>query len=205
VTAGGLGPTADDMTLAAVADATNSPLEVSEAALAMVRSAYEKFAEEGYVDDAAMTESRRKMATLPGGAEPLCNPVGAAPGVLLSVEGSTIVCLPGVPEELKGIFRQPLGPALRRIFGSGAFVELALVADCGDESVLAPLLAQVATRHPDAYVKSRPRRFGSDVRIRITISARADSREGAGECLQRAADDVRRALESHGIALTTEC
>ncbi|MFQ5810509.1 MAG: molybdopterin-binding protein, partial [Armatimonadota bacterium] len=53
VTAGGLGPTADDMTLAAVADATNSPLEVSETALAMVRSAYEKFAREGYVEDAA--------------------------------------------------------------------------------------------------------------------------------------------------------
>jgi molybdenum cofactor synthesis domain-containing protein len=204
LTAGGLGPTADDMTLAAVGDAAKSPLGVSEIALAMVQSAYEKFAREGYVDDAAMTASRRKMAMLPGGAEPLCNPVGAAPGVLLSLERSTVVCLPGVPEELKGIFREALGPPLCRIFGSGAFAELAVVADCGDESVLAPLLAQVAAEHPHAYIKSRPRRFGSDVRIRITISACGDSRQGADVRLRRAADDVRRALQSSRIATTAE-
>jgi molybdenum cofactor synthesis domain-containing protein len=198
-TAGGLGPTADDMTLAAVAQAIGRPLELSDAALALVQAAYERFAAQGYVADAAMTESRRKMAMLPSGAQPLPNPVGAAPGVLLMVQAQTLVSLPGVPQELQGIFSGSLAPTLHRVFGSSAFAEQILVADCGDESVLAPLLADVAARHPHAYIKSRPRRFGPDIRIRITISARADCLDDARQRLDNAAAAVRQALKSYNI------
>lgn len=204
LTVGGLGPTADDVTVAAVAEAADRPLALSEAALAMVQAAYDRFTRQGFVEDAAMTESRRKMAMLPTGAEPLDNPVGAAPGVLLQVDRCTVVSLPGVPDELKGIFGGALRPTLRRIFGSGAFAERVFVADCGDESVLGPVLAEVAAKHPDAYIKSRPRRFGPDVKIRILVSARGTSAEAALRSLERAASDTRQALESRGIRLEPE-
>jgi hypothetical protein len=43
----------------------------------------------------------------------------------------------------------------------------------GDESRRAPLLAQLAPRHPAVYFKSWARTFGRDVRIRVTVSSTA--------------------------------
>jgi len=83
VLTGGLGPTSDDKTLASVATALGRPLELNQQALAMVRATYERLAARELVHDAELSEVRRKMAYLPRGAEPLHNPVGAAPGVLL--------------------------------------------------------------------------------------------------------------------------
>ncbi|MCS6815807.1 MAG: molybdopterin-binding protein [Blastocatellia bacterium] len=170
VTSGGLGPTDDDLTLQAVAEALERPLTLNERALALVRETYERLVAAGYVADAQLTESRMKMARLPQGAEPLANPVGAAPGVLLRVSGTTLVSLPGVPAELKAIVTGPLRPILQEIFGAGVFREREVIALCRDETVLAPILREVAERHPEIYIKSRAREFGPDIRFRITLS-----------------------------------
>ena len=48
----------------------------------MVAEKYAEFHARGYVPFPEMNESRRKMARLPAGAEPIVNPIGGAPGVL---------------------------------------------------------------------------------------------------------------------------
>jgi nicotinamide-nucleotide amidase len=116
-TTGGLGPTGDDITLQGVAKATDRPLELHAEALIMVQAKYEELAEKGYLADSALTDARRKMAYLPRGAVALSNPVGAAPASVLDIGGTTVVSLPGVPDELKGIYDETLPPVLRRIFG----------------------------------------------------------------------------------------
>jgi len=146
VLTGGLGPTADDL--------TGRPLELNERALAMVRATYEQLAGIGLVLHAALTEERRKMAYLPQGAEPLHNPVGAAPGVTLRQGRTVLVCLPGVPAELKGIFDSSFQPLLQDLLGDRVLLERVLVTDCGDESDLAPVVDRVAAEHPQVYVKS---------------------------------------------------
>jgi nicotinamide-nucleotide amidase len=192
-TLGGLGPTADDLTLEGVARATDCPLELSEGALAFVRSRYEYFYREGSVDSPELTETRRKMAILPKGAEPLANNVGAAPGVLLRLEnGRMIISLPGVPSETKDIFSNSLSSVLHGVFGSGLSLERSLTTDARDESVLSPVLSQVSGQFSDVYVKSRAKRFGTDVRFRITLSARGESHEAIHGRL----DDAHRALEA---------
>lgn len=204
VTTGGMGPTQDDLTLSAVATAVGVGLAIDERALTMVTDKYRELAADGHVESADITASRKKMSMLPEGATPLANPVGAAPGVLLEVQNAIIVCVPGVPAELQGIVNTSLAPTLRRLFGSASFVEDEVVAHVGDESVLAPALAEVAAQHPGVYVKSRPKRFGPDVRIRITVSARGSSEDEASGEVASALRSLRRALAARGISCSTD-
>jgi len=199
VTSGGLGPTEDDLTLEAVAEAFERPLVVNARALALVQETYERLAAAGYVADAHLTESRVKMARLPEGAEPLENPVGAAPGVLLRLDPTTLVSLPGVPAELKAIVTGPLRPVLQELFGAGVFSEREVIALCRDETVLAPILRDVSRRHPDVYIKSRAREFGPDIRFRITLSLSGQDPAIVDARLEDAARDLRRALRHIGI------
>ncbi|OMC36896.1 competence/damage-inducible protein A [Mycobacterium sp. GA-1841] len=100
VTSGGLGPTADDLTVATVAQfcgrelVLDAPLE--ERIAAILRRLMGARAE---VDFDSVRAANRKQALVPVGAEVL-EPVGTAPGVVIA--GSpTVVVLPGPPRELQ--------------------------------------------------------------------------------------------------------
>lgn len=198
-TCGGLGPTDDDVTLAAVAEAVGVNLILHPAARDFVERKYRELAAAGHVAGAEMTEARLKMAHLPAGAGMVENPVGAAPAAVVEIENSRIISLPGVPAELKGIIAGPLQPLLQEVFGRGAYREREIIVECGDESALAPALRQVAAAHPEVYVKSRPSHFGPDVKFRILLSTSADSPERAEEIISRASDDLARALRDEGV------
>ncbi len=199
-TTGGLGPTADDRTLAAVAMATGRPLEEHPEALRMVAARYRELAAAGFVAEPDLTPPRRKMALLPQGAIPLANPMGAAPGVLLPLEQTLLVCLPGVPDEMKAIVQGSLAPHLQARLGRAGFVELRLLTDCGDESRLAPLLKEVSQAFPHVYIKSRARAFGPRVRIQIYLSAAAPTTEEAGTLVQEAGRHLEGRLAEAGIS-----
>ena len=200
ITCGGLGPTEDDVTLAGVAKATGRELEVNAAAQEFVARRYTELAQQGYVSRAVMNEARVKMATLPEGARIVENSVGAAPAVVLEVNDARIVSLPGVPAELKTIVEGPLQSLLAEFFGEGSYHELEMIIGCGDESMLAPALKQVAQLHPEVYLKSRANRFGPDARFRIVISASAKNSKEAHRLVASAASDLTRTLEAVGIS-----
>ncbi len=205
LTSGGLGPTEDDGTIAAVARAAGAPLEEHPAALALVRAAYDGMAAKGWVAEGGLTPARRKMALLPRGARPVENPAGAAPGVVLLAGATTVISLPGVPEELRGIVEGPLRPDLRALFGASVYREDLVLVSCNDESLLAPMLAAIAPRHPRVRVKSRARRFGPGIRIRVTLSARGDGEKVVRALLEDCADAVARACQQAGLAVETTC
>jgi molybdenum cofactor synthesis domain-containing protein len=197
-TCGGLGPTDDDLTLAALAKAADLRLELNETAKQLVESRYRKLALQGYVSSAEMNEARLKMARLPEGARPVENPVGTAPAVVLE-SGARIVSLPGVPAELRGIIEGPLQSLLTEVFGRGSYRERQITVECGDESELAPALRKVASAHPEVYIKSRASHFGSDVRFRILVSASGASAEETEQMIESAAADLIRMLADAGI------
>jgi molybdenum cofactor synthesis domain-containing protein len=189
-TVGGLGPTADDMTLAGVALGLGVPVELHPAAERLVREAYAGFAAAGLVPFAEMNEARLKMAHLPRGAAPVRNPVGGAPGVVLERDTTTFVSLPGVPEELVAIVEQSLGPLFERIFAAAHYEERTLVVDLQDESAIADILGEVEHAHPEVYVKSRAKQMGPAVTLRITLSARGGGRAAVDALLRPPADDL---------------
>ncbi|MCW4049562.1 MAG: molybdopterin-binding protein [Candidatus Bathyarchaeota archaeon] len=172
-TTGGLGPTHDDMTLKGVADAFDLSLELNEEALAIVTRQYREFHHRGIIETAEITAARRKMAVLPKGAQPIDNRAGGAPGVLLQLGSSQIICLPGVPSELMWIFDNQLLPILKRRV-TGAFTEKIIHLPLRDESTLAPIIDEVMKEIPDVYIKSMVKPYG-EAGIRLWISARGQS------------------------------
>ncbi|MBI4734781.1 MAG: competence/damage-inducible protein A [candidate division NC10 bacterium] len=193
ITTGGLGPTDDDLTLQALADATDRPLAVDAEARRMVEARYTALHRAGAVDDPGMTPTREKMARIPQGARPLPNPVGAAPGVWLE-EGTTFVALPGVPGEMAAILEGCVLPALAGRAAGAVYVERQITTEARDESVVAPVLRRIARDVPEVFLKSHPTRFGADVRLQVFASTWATDRTVAAERVARALVLVREAL-----------
>lgn len=203
ITTGGLGPTADDITLQAIAEATDRPLGVNLEALKMVKRRYEELAQEGYVADSSLTPSRRKMAHLPQSATPILNPVGTAPACTLRLEDTTLISLPGVPEELMAIWEGPLQPLLREIIGEGYYQEKMIFVDCKDESLLAPILKRMTEAYSQVYIKSRAKKFGPEVKIKVTLSSAGRDREEVEGAINEALKDLTRSLGSSGLSVET--
>ncbi|UCD72689.1 MAG: nicotinamide mononucleotide deamidase-related protein [Candidatus Bathyarchaeota archaeon] len=189
---GGLGPTHDDMTLKGVAEALDLELVVDEKALEMVKAKYEAYFKEGRMDRFELTPSRIKMATIPEGAEPLPNPVGTAPGVIIDVKGSLLIALPGVPSEMKAIFEESVKPLILENAGEGLFFEKSIFVDGIMESALAPLIDEVIRENPYVYVKSHPKGEERIPHIEIHFSTLTEDSEVAERRLEKA---VNRMLE----------
>ncbi len=169
VTVGGLGPTHDDMTLRGLGKALGKPLAVNERALKAIENKY------GAMDErASLTRYRKKMAMLPSGGEPLPNPVGTAPGVLTRTGQTRIISLPGVPEEMKAIFKGSVAPILR-IPGISSPHEAYVLLVGIIESALAPVLERTQRRFPNLYFKSHPKGRETGIRSLIQLHVYAVS------------------------------
>jgi nicotinamide-nucleotide amidase len=105
IVTGGLGPTTDDITTAAVAELLGLPLERDEASLTLIRERLERVGR-------PMAASNAKQADFPRGARILPNPNGTAPGFCVRI-GSAVACfLPGVPREMSAMFEASVVPLL---------------------------------------------------------------------------------------------
>jgi nicotinamide-nucleotide amidase len=198
ITTGGLGPTQDDLTLASIAQSLNLTMERNSTAYSWVEEKYATLAKSGYVDRAEMNPAREKMAVLPAGATPISNPVGAAPAIELLHNKTTIICLPGVPAELRSIFSGPLQPRIATLFGLGCFQERELWVNCGDESVLAPILKEISASHPGVFIKSKAKSFGPKIRFKIKIHSRGDL-DSVTVSMDETEASLREALANAGI------
>jgi nicotinamide-nucleotide amidase len=185
-TTGGLGPTHDDMTLQGVAQGLGLPLQLDQASLDIVTRQYRVLHEKGIIESGEMTDSRRKMAILPRGSKPLDNRVGGAPGVLLEARGATIICLPGVPLELKWIFDEQVKPILSEMVRD-VYAERIVTLPLRDESTLAPIIDQVMAESPGVYVKSLVKPYGEEG-IRLWVSALGEDRDEVESRVTEAVD-----------------
>ena len=118
---GGLGPTADDLTAQAAAEAFDQPLTLFPDWLATMA---ERYASRGRT----MAQSNSKQAWLPQGCEILDNPVGTACGFLVSHPAShgqsRLFFTPGVPFEFKQMVCEQILPRLKALAGEETDTEL---------------------------------------------------------------------------------
>lgn len=91
---GGLGPTVDDITRECVAEVMGMPLEYHDDLFQVI---VERFRHR----NRPLPENNKLQAMLPRGAAPISNPNGTAPGLIADSNKGLIICMPGVPHELK--------------------------------------------------------------------------------------------------------
>jgi nicotinamide-nucleotide amidase len=104
---GGLGPTQDDLTREALAHCAGVPLVEDRESLQAIAAMFTR-------RNRTMTERNRVQALFPQGSTALPNRVGTAPGIWTKVGSATVACLPGVPHEMKLMFREQVVPRLRQ-------------------------------------------------------------------------------------------
>ncbi|MBN1877177.1 MAG: competence/damage-inducible protein A [Anaerolineae bacterium] len=198
---GGLGPTVDDLTLSALANALQRPLERNPEAYALVEAHYERLLNQHYLTQHGPQAAREKMATLPRGAIPLPNPVGTAPGVQLEYEGTLLYVLPGVPAELEAIFAESVVPELRRRFLLSTWVEQALLVHCDDEADVAPILREIGASYPQVYLKSLAKPFpaASAEGLRVMVAVSEPEAEVAQATITRVLAELCVHLEAAGF------
>jgi len=204
ITTGGLGPTFDDKTLEGIAKGLDVKLEANEEALALVRGKYEALLREGRIGKVEMTPARVKMATFPRGAEPLRNPVGTAPGILVKIKKTLLIALPGVPPEMEAIFEESIVPMLKKQVGKLAFFEISIYLDGIMESTLAPLIDKAMHDNPHVYVKSHvytknvPQVEGKKSHIELHFSTTAENRKTAEDRLNSAVVQLTNLVQKNG-------
>ena len=167
VVVGGLGPTPDDMTLEGVARGLGVRVRLNRDAMDLIKRHYSKRG----LQNLELTPARVKMARLPVGAEPVPNELGTAPGVRVVAAKTVVYCLPGVPLEMRGIFRRSVEPEVRKKLGKMHRRYIRLRLEGVFESTLAPLISGELRSHPGAYIKSHPRGMREGVsRIELDIA-----------------------------------
>ncbi len=186
IISGGLGPTFDDITLEGIALGLNRKIELNEHALKLIRKAYKQAYERGLLKLEGMTKERKKMAYLPQGSIPLPNTIGTAPGVRVREQNTTIYMLPGVPRELKSIFRNVIIPFLKET--KGEFIEKGFLFSGIGESQIAPYTNSLEEKYSQLWIKTHPR-IGLSVEVEVSITA--FNVERGEELIDKALDELK--------------
>lgn len=158
---GGLGPTRDDLTRPVVAEVFGLPLRIDEEVLAALEARFRRLGRE-------MAASNRCQAEVPEGAIVLPNANGTAPGLILRDEADRFaVLLPGVPREMRALYRDALLPWLLERWPArpGAIVHRVLRTTGIAESKLAELLEPAFADLGEIGVAFLPSGTGVDVRL----------------------------------------
>jgi competence/damage-inducible protein CinA-like protein len=191
---GGLGPTVDDVTREAVAEALSVTLEYRPELWDQVVAAFRRFGREP-------GESNRRQAYVPAGGQAIENPVGTAPAFYVEADRGLVVCLPGVPRELTHLLDGAVVPLLRSRYPSPGALRLRVVHTAGiGESDLGERIGSLLhAANPTIGLAAHP----GQVDVRIT--AKAESGEQAEAMLRATETTVRERLERwiYGVDETT--
>jgi len=180
VISGGLGPAADDHTLAGVAAALERPLAQHSGTRSLVEASYARLRHARVVNSAALTQARERLCRLPVGAEPIPNESGVTPGVLVRLAGgSAVLCLPGGAGENRAMFEAAL-VLLKEALPRAVTAHRKIEAPTADEAELRELVDMLAEEFDGARISTRPpRTYRKGAVATIVVEATAPTAEEA--------------------------
>ena len=185
---GGLGPTEDDLTREAVAEALGVPLHRDEDVLAGIER---RFAARGW----KMSANNAKQADVLEGAVVLSNANGTAPGQWLNgkFDGREriVILLPGPPHELKGLFEAECRERLRAKLPPAFLVTRVLKIAMLGESQVDARVAPIYKRFADVQTTI----LAGAGEIQLHFKSRAETMEAAQARVDEAADAVEEELD----------
>jgi competence/damage-inducible protein CinA-like protein len=183
ITSGGLGPTVDDPTRAAIARAFGVLLEFRPELWAQIEARFARFGRKA-------TENNRKQAYVPAGAVALENPVGTAPCFIVEHDGGAVISLPGVPRELEYMLENAVLPYLRQRIAQPAVIRSRTLRTVGiGESLIDARIGELEElSNPTVGLAAHPGQ--TDIRI----TAKAATTAEAEAMLDPLEADLRRRL-----------
>ncbi len=165
---GGLGPTEDDLTKETLCELLEEKLIVHEPTVQYINSFFQRV-------QMKMTENNRKQALVPEHAAVFRNQNGTAPGFALERDGKIFICMPGVPREMKTMFRNSVKPYLMKL--SDAYIVSRSLKVFGiGESLVETMLLEFIDGQTDPTIATYAKE--SEVEVRIT-SKRKRKQEAA--------------------------
>ena len=186
IVSGGLGPTQDDLTRPALAEAAGAPL-------VRIPGIEDALRERFRVRGREMPDSNLAQADVPEGGRPIRPERGTAPGLVVTVGGATVYALPGVPAEMREMMEGTVLPELTARAGPASLVSRTLRCYGLAESLISELLDDLyhgSTNPSVAYLAG-----GAEVHVRLT--AKAPTSAEADVLLAPLEAEVRARLGDH--------
>ncbi len=176
IVCGGLGPTQDDITRAALAEVMNVPLERDEEIVAKIRAMFE-------VRGRTMPANNLLQADVPRGATIIPQTRGTAPGLICVLGQKVVYAVPGVPYEMTDMFERAILPDL-----------VARQAADGTTSVITSRVLRTWGASESALAEAVAPRFDELIDDdRVTIAFLASGIEGIKVRLTARGDDAAHA------------
>jgi competence/damage-inducible protein CinA-like protein len=183
ILSGGLGPTEDDLTREAVAQALDRKLTFNTEIATALEERFARLKRK-------MAEVNKRQAFVIEGATILPNDRGTAPGQWVEESGAVVMLLPGPPHELKAMFERQCLPRLARIVPKQVIRTIELrVAGMG-ESDLDQLIAPVYKKYENPATTI----LAAAGDIQIHLRARCDTEQQADALLAEVAAPIELLL-----------
>jgi nicotinamide-nucleotide amidase len=198
ITTGGLGPTVDDPTRQAIAEACDAPLEFHPELWEQIAARIGRY---GRVP----TENQKRQAYIPKGAIIIENPVGTAPAFIVEIPtsppsllpkgegGKVVVTLPGVPREMETLLTDAVIPYLQKKFNLHEIIKVRTLHVSGlGEGMIDDKVGDLETlTNPTVGLTAH-----SGI-VDIRIAAKAESDTEAQKMIDAVEKDVRARLENN--------
>ena len=184
---GGLGPTRDDVTKAALCQFYNTELVFNQEVYSHLEYLFANYIK------APMNAHNRDQAKLPESCTVLFNDHGTAPGMLFEHKGVISAFMPGVPFEMKSLFENKLKKKLLELPGRTAIIQKTLITYGVGESRLAERIEDLEDSLPQGFSLAYLPNFGR-VRLRITAKVSAHERLDAEQKVNAFAQQLKDRL-----------
>jgi nicotinamide-nucleotide amidase len=182
---GGLGPTKDDLTRDVVAKIAGVDPEFRKDLMAQIEQVFNRYAYN-------MPENNRRQAFVPAGSQAIPNPVGTAPAFIKEVRGKPIICLPGVPRELKYLLNGEVIPWLRKRFHLTdqriiyRVLKTVGISESRVDQLVGDLMGQ--GKNPEVGL------LASQGEIKIRIAAKAKNKQSVDDLIRPIEQEIRSRL-----------
>ena len=189
ITTGGLGPTCDDLTKVALAEAFGKKLIFHEPSAQRIRDRFAAM-------ERPLTENNFQQAMVPEGCTVLDNDWGTAPGVAFEADGTHVILLPGPPKECEMMFRHRAVPYLKALSDgviASRTVKTFGIGESAAEALLRDLMN--ALHNPTLAPYAKP--TGTELRI----TAHAATEEEAYALIAPVEEQVKAILGDYAIGV----
>ena len=191
---GGLGPTSDDKTLDSISKVTKLYTIIDENAL-------EKISERKNIPKSKLQKNYFKMARTLLGAETINNPIGICPSILLKLKKTTIIAMPGPPNEVQAIYKTHISNIIEN--SSGRKSQSTRVIVNMVESEVTPIIDDIIDKIDNIYLKPLVSEYDPKKGIPIEIISFEKYDEDCWKLINKSKQLLQNAVEQKGHKLMT--